>query len=269
MDLRVITTIKKEKTMNTEFVLRQINTLVSDYNQIASDEITEKEKFQARYNDSITNEKLSEWKDGKTKAILSRLKSISGDIDAEITKESKKIPVAKFPFRFSIIESKKNLGELMRGNAFQFINLAKDKNSILNEIDSAFQTEQTDYGNNLIDLIELNKPNQIELSRASKEDREFYQAIENRKNDFELKHSLTNSNELLGKLELLKLELQFILSRIESKDATIIPIRKLLEIQSESDRRKFSGENLQAINISNEFFTKHNSISKYKSLLPF
>lgn len=255
--------------MNTEFVLNQIDKSIADYNEIAIDEVKEKEKFQARYNETISTEKLSKWRDEKVKTILFKLKNISSDVDSETTKEAKKIPAVKFPLRYSAISSDKSLGEVVRGNAFQFINLAKDKNSILNEIDSAFQTEQTDYGNNLIDLIELNKPNQIELSRASKEDREFYQAIENRKNDFELKHSLTNSNELLGKLELLKLELQFILSRIESKDATIIPIRKLLEIQSESDRRKFSGENLQAINISNEFFTKHNSISKYKSLLPF
>ena len=255
--------------MNTEFELRRINTLVSDYNQIANDSITEKEKFQARYNDSITNEKLSEWKDGKTKAILSRLKSISGDIDAEITKESKKIPVAKFPFRFSIIESKKNLGELMRGNAFQFINLAKDKNSILNEIDSAFQTEQIDYSNNLIEMIELNKPNQIELSRVSKEDREFYQKVENLKKDFELKQGLTDTNKLLEKLDLLKMELNFISNRIELNDSKIVPIRQLLEIGGESDRQKFIKDNFEAVNISNGFFTKNNAISKYKSLLPF
>jgi|GEM_PF-4681789 len=252
--------------MDIELKVKQINSILVDYNEIATNEVKAKENFQSQYNETTTNEKLTQWRAEKVNPILKRINYLVSDVSDEIKKESKKIPSIKFPLRFSVSSFDKTLGEIQRTNAFQFYNTVKDKNSILNEIDSAFQTEQTDYANNLIEIIGLNKPDEIAFSSASKEDREFYQAVENRKKEFELKNNITSANESLEKLELIKLELQFILSRIESNDPLIIPIRKFFEIDNRKDRQKFTEENLEALNISNAFFAQHNAIIKYKIL---
>ena len=229
----------------------KIDRLISNYNQIAIDEIEQKKNLQDRYNEAISIEKLHKWRAEKVNSISSEVKYLLDGINSRLNDSIKKTVSVKYPLRYSVLSSDRTLGELMRTNAFQFINLAKDKNLIVNEIDLAIQTEQIDYANNLIEIIELNKPNEIELSRASKEDREFYQTVENRKAKFEDQHKLSELKALVSELKIERTELEYLLKTIENEDPFIITLRQAKKL-SQSEIEKLD---LKYINKAMSYFS--------------
>lgn len=251
--------------MKNHFIGSQIINIVKDYNLISQESVKQKQLFETRYNSEVSNKKLNDWQTDKISAIHNRLNQVNMTLDDKLSKEARKIPSVKYPLRYSVLSSEKTLGELMRTNAFNFLNAAKNRDAILNEIDTARQTEQTDYFNSLIEIIELNRPNEIELSRLDKKEQDFYKAVETRRKDFETKNNITDSNKELEILKLFKSELEYIKQRTEKKDDVIVLIRELLSLGSEKERQEFARNNLEALNKAQGYFT--NSIQKYKELL--
>lgn len=200
-----------------------IEKIVTDYNKIVIDEQEQLRKL-SDYNEEVRSVKLKLWKQEKTNAALNSVNDLISKTESEIKEAATKQLAKKYPLRYSSLNLEMNTGELQRINAFNFYNSVKNLALVKQEIENSITTNQTDYFNSLLDIIEANRPNEIELSKADKPTRDFYNFINSLRlqsdNDSKVKELRTALNEL-----------RYIVDAINSGDSFLILPRTIKQMK--------------------------------------
>ena len=230
---------------------QKIDSLFNTFNNIFDEQKIEESKLK-EFVPEVVKEKIGKWKAGKIDAIRKDVSNLRIELKSELNVRTKKIPLLKYPLRNSISDQQKIIGELQRQNAFTFINSAKDRSSIKNEVQFAFDSGSIDYFNSLIDGISLKRPNQVELSTATKEEREFYNYIDKIQKQFQTENNITGINDEIGKLKSSLREVEFIQENLESNEL-LLPLRKIKEYSSQE---LLSLNLVNAANKSVQYFSK-------------
>ena len=194
----------------------KIDTLYQRFNDITPEEIKEAEKLKD-FVPGVVQEKMSKWRQEKIKDIKTSASDLSDRIKRELNELIKKVPAIKYPLRFSVLSTDRTNGELQRLNAFQFLNNVKDFKQIKQEIETAISSGLTDYANTFIDILDANKPNEIDLSKADKQTIDFYRFIDTVKKEVERDNKISGINDEIKELKLSKMELEFLLQNIETE----------------------------------------------------
>jgi len=205
--------------------------LFTDYNNIPEQENLQRLKLKD-YTPEVVNKKLNDFRQLKVEEIKKRVKYELIKIESTVLQLGTKIPAIKFPLRYSPLSNDKLLSEMQKQNAYSFLGNVKDFKAKQNEIEEAFNSNNIDYANSLLDLVLLTKPDELSLSNASKEEKEFYLFVNEIKKDFDNKHKLVEIQAELLATTQQKKELNYLLESMDKGIPFVVTTRQIRQMQN-------------------------------------
>lgn len=190
---------ERYKTMNR----KELFEMISGYN-------TKQNELQARYPEAMKDYKEEVWQEQlkaklKENADAEALKASNfiKSVDKNLHNAYDKKVKARFPLKADNDIEKMLLSEAIHQRAFNFLSVVNENSTILNELQSALNTD-LNYFSALIDILNAKRPDPVNISDQKTAD--FYRSLDKLNNQFSEKNGLSEVEAAITELETIKVK---------------------------------------------------------------
>lgn len=183
-------------------ITEKIDKLFNEYNNAIKQLDKSEESLLKQFSQSVVEKKILELKQDIKHKFLNEGKKLLDEVSQMYYKILIENEKDKYPLRYSDDINKKLLGEMIYKRAFDFVKNTKNKDAWLKEIILAAETNETDYLNSLIEIIDSEKPSDAEILQLNEADRYIYDNFNSIKEQIRDKYKMADR---INDLQLLKI----------------------------------------------------------------